>query len=44
MKVEIRLTVAVLKDFPLENLECSKYQLTILTAEGGFVEAVPFFG
>ena len=33
MKVEIRLTVAVLKDFRLENIECSKYQLTILTAE-----------
>ena len=33
MKVEIRLREAVLKDFRLENIECSKYQLTILTAE-----------
>ena len=33
MKVEIRLREAVLKDFRLENIECSKYQLIILTAE-----------
>ena len=33
MKVEIRLRQAVLKDFRLENIECSKYQLIILTAE-----------
>ena len=33
MKVEIRLREAVLKDFRLENIECGKYQLIILTAE-----------
>ena len=33
MKVEIRLREAVLKDFRLENIECSKYQLIILTEE-----------
>ena len=33
MKVEIRLTVDVIKDFRLENIECSKYQLIFVTAE-----------
>ena len=28
-----RLTVAILKDFRLENMECSKYQLIFVTAE-----------
>ena len=28
-----RLTAAILKDFPLENTECSKYQLIFVTAE-----------
>ena len=28
-----RLTAAILKDFRLENMECSKYQLIFVTAE-----------
>ena len=32
-KILNRLTVAILKDFRLENMECSKYQLIFVTAE-----------
>ena len=37
-----RLTAAILKDFPLENIECNKYQLTYMIAEEVLSQPFPF--
>lgn len=37
-----RLTEAILKDFPLENIECNKYQLIFVIAEEVLSQLFPF--
>ena len=37
-----RLTAAKLKDFPLENIECNKYQLIFVIAEEVLSQPFPF--
>ena len=37
-----RLTEAILKDFPLENIECNKYQLIFVIAEEVLSQPFPF--
>lgn len=37
-----RLTAAILKDFPLENMECNKYHLIFVIAEEVLSQPFPF--
>ena len=42
-KLSNRLTAAILKEFRLENMECSKYQLIFVTAEDVLSKPILFW-